>query len=237
MEIPEDIKKILIAVDQMLESLPEEEVDKFINSPEFPLYKKVMNQIYGIQEEPELEAQQETETEEPTQEQSGPEIQPVKPPAPVHAVQPAQAQGLDANPLKLKQPIERLKKPTFSLERDIEHKEIERNPEVVSDIEKDYGSQLQGIGESKEAQELTEFSHYLRSRKPAPKLPGTEDERKLVEYVNQQIARSLREIDVRSALTKVGWGPDVLIRVFEIAKDIRVREGKQQVKKHGVEFM
>jgi hypothetical protein len=44
-EIPEDIKKLLVVIDNLLEKLPEEETIKFTNSPDFELYKKVMGKI------------------------------------------------------------------------------------------------------------------------------------------------------------------------------------------------
>ncbi len=247
MEIPEDIKKILIAVDQLLESLPEDELDKFINSPEFPIYKRIMNDIYGTLPDDdesmgEVPADQPELSWDKTQEQSPPQVETVRViPQQTASAQPEQTQReFSPQPFQLKQPIERLKNPNFNFERDVEEMknpvEIETAP-VVHDVEGSYGSRFEQEQQSKEQEELQEFSQFLRNRKPVSREPESEEERKLVEYINQQIEKGFREPDVRGALAKVGWPLEKLDRAFEIAKSIRINNGKQQVRKVGVEFM
>lgn len=43
--IDEDSKKVLLMTDELLEKLPDDVVDKFVNSPEFETYKKVLEKV------------------------------------------------------------------------------------------------------------------------------------------------------------------------------------------------
>jgi len=251
MEIPDDIKKILIAVDQLLEALPEEEIDKFINGPEFSLYKQVMHQIYGIEDDdvvPQEKPQIQPGTWERTQEQSGFKVEPVKPvqpappPTPVVAQPAPQPQQqvqpeLKPKPLELKQPIERLKQPSFNLEKHIEQEPQEQTSNIVNTVEKIQENNFRDIEEDRESKDLAEFSEYLRTRRPEAKKAETAEEHELVKYINEQLTKGLREPDILSALLKVGWNSELINRSFEIAKDMRIRTGKSHVKKFGVDFM
>ena len=43
--LDEDIKKVLLMVDDLLENLPEEKLEEFTNSKDFELYKKVISKV------------------------------------------------------------------------------------------------------------------------------------------------------------------------------------------------
>jgi len=49
--LPGDVKKVLLKVDDMLESLPEEKIEEFANSDDFDLYEKVMKDFAGVNHE------------------------------------------------------------------------------------------------------------------------------------------------------------------------------------------
>lgn len=51
--VPGDVKKVLLIVDELLEKLPEEEVDKFAQSNDFDLYKNIMEKVVGQKKKPE----------------------------------------------------------------------------------------------------------------------------------------------------------------------------------------
>jgi hypothetical protein len=43
--LDEDIKKVLLITDNLLEKLPEEVINEFIKSKDFELYERVINKI------------------------------------------------------------------------------------------------------------------------------------------------------------------------------------------------
>jgi hypothetical protein len=51
--LPNDVKKVLLKVDDMLESLPEDKIEEFANSDDFDLYEKVMKDFAGVNHEAE----------------------------------------------------------------------------------------------------------------------------------------------------------------------------------------
>ena len=42
----EEVRKVLLLADHLLEKLPDEEVKEFLKSPDFALYKKVLKQAH-----------------------------------------------------------------------------------------------------------------------------------------------------------------------------------------------
>jgi len=60
-DFSEDVKKVMLILDDLLEKLPDKEIEKFAASPDFELYKKVYQDVTGKIEESEKEEEHEEE--------------------------------------------------------------------------------------------------------------------------------------------------------------------------------